>query len=183
MEILNDFKTSVRKAFSEIDKDWESYDGLVVAGTHSPKDVDDALVKIQFARETQRPFLGICFGLQLMAIEYARNILKIKDATSEEFGKGTPVVVKLPSLRVGIFPVNGVMESHWHNYKVDQQYFLKEFDGHMIMTDDVLEEISKDNMVGVQYHPEYQSSKDKPHPLLVEFLKQCKEYTKLIPKV
>ena len=183
MELINDFSTSVRKAFTEIDPDWESYDGLVVCGTHTPKDVDEIIEKIQLARETHRPFLGICFGLQLMAIEYVRNVLGIADATSEEFGIGTPVVVKMPTLRVGIFPVNGKQESHWHNYKVNDEY-IKSFEGYKVsFTGNILEELFSQNMVGIQYHPEYQSSKENPHPLLVAFLDKCKEYTNLIPKV
>ena len=183
MEILNDFDVSVRKAFSEIDPEWELYDGLVVAGTHNPHDVSNTLEKIRLARETSRPFLGICMGLQLMVIEYARNVLGIKDATSEELGAGTHVVVKMPELRVGIFPVDNRQESHWHNYKVNNDY-IEKFEGYAVtMTGDVLEELCNRNMVGIQYHPEYQSSKDKPHRLLKLFIEQCKKYTKLIPVV
>jgi len=181
MEIRGDFDVSVRKAFSEIDSDWENYDGLVVAGTHDPKDIENTLALIRLARETNRPFLGICWGLQLMVIEYAQNVLGIKNATSEELGEGVAVIVKMPQLRVGIFPVNGRQESHWHNYKVNNEY-IKQFRGYQCsFTGDILEELYFRNMVGVQYHAEYQSSRDKPHPLLVSFIDQCRQYTKLIP--
>ena len=155
MEILNDFNTSVRKAFDEIDPNWESYDGLVVCGTHSPHDVEMMIDKIREARETGRPFLGVCFGHQLAAIEYARNVLGIKDATSEEFGQGTFVVKKLPELNVGL--KDG--ESYWNNYEVDLPGWEK-----------------PKNFITVQYHPEYQSSKERPHPILKEFLKCSKEF-------
>jgi CTP synthase len=182
MEIVNDFSTSVHKALSEIDSHYMNYDGLIVCGTHTPNNVEETISKIKLARETHRPFLGICFGLQLMAIEYARNVLNIEDATSEEFGTGTPIVSKMPELRVGIFPVDGKQESHWHNYKVNPIY-IHQFEGYNItFTGDIVEEMSFKNMIGVQYHPEYQSSKDKPHPLLSAFVDQCREYTKLIPK-
>ena len=154
MEILNNFNTSVIKALSEIDKDWESYDSLVICGTHSPHDVEMMIDKIREARETGRPFLGICFGHQLAAIEYARNVLGIKDATSEEFGQGTFVVKKLPELNVGL--KDG--ESYWNNYEVDLQGWEK-----------------PKNFITVQFHPEYQSSKERPHPILKEFLKCSKE--------
>ena len=62
MELLNDFQTSVRKAFNEIDPAWESYDGLVVCGTHNPRNVEGMIEKIRYARENYRQFLGICFG-------------------------------------------------------------------------------------------------------------------------
>lgn len=183
MELINDFDTSVKKAFGEIDPAWESYDGLVICGTHNPKGVSKILDKIQLARETNRPFLGICMGMQLMVIEYARNVLQMKDATSEEFGKGTFVIVKMPELRVGIFPVGRRMESHWHNYMMNPEYLHLFKDYMSSHTGEVIEELGKDNMLGVQYHPEYQSSKEHPHPVLKLFLEQCQKYTSLIPRI
>lgn len=148
MFILNNFSTSVRKAFDEIDKKWSNYDGLVICGTHNPHNTEELIDLIRQAREDGIPFLGICFGHQLCAIEYARNVLGVKDATSEEFGIGTYVVKKLPKLKVGLH--NG--ESYWNNYEV-----IIDFD-------------KPPHFFTAQYHPEYQSSKDKPHPLLVSFL-------------
>lgn len=103
------------------------------------------------ARDEGTPFLGICFGHQLAAIEWARRS-GIKDATSEEWGKGTFVVKKLPRLRVGLF--NG--ESYWHNYEV------------------VIEWEKPAHFFTSQFHPEYQSSKSRPHPLLIDFLNYAK---------
>ena len=153
MEILGDFNTSVTKALSEIDSDYERLGGLVVCGTHTPHDVEEMIEKIKEARENGRPFLGICFGHQLAAIEYARNVLGIKDATSEEFGKGTLVVKKRPWLKVGQY--DG--ESYWSNYKV------------------IIDFKNPKHFITVQYHPEYQSSVDKPHPILVKFLDLCRK--------
>ena len=155
MELLNDFTVSVEKALEEINSNWRNYDGLIIAGTHSPHDVEMMIDKIREARETGRPFLGICFGHQLAAIEYARNVLRIKDATSEEFGQGTFVVKKLPELKVGL--KDG--ESYWNNYEVDLPGWEK-----------------PKNFITVQFHPEYQSSKQRPHPILKEFLKCSKEF-------
>lgn len=157
MKILNDFSTSVRKALEEIDPNYESYPGLVICGTHSPHDVESMIEEIRVARETGLPFYGECFGHQLAAIEYARNALGIKDATSEEFGQGTFVVKKLPELNVGMKPVGDRMESFWNNYEVDLPEWKKPY-----------------NFFTAQYHASYQSSKDKPHPLLVEFLQYAK---------
>lgn len=149
MEILNDYSTSVKKALEEIDSNYLNYKGLVICGTHDPHNTEEMIGLIKIAREEGIPFLGICFGFQLCAIEYARNVLGIKDATSEEFGTGTFVVKKLPELKVGLH--NG--ESYWNNYEVD-------------LPDLKIPE----NFFVSQFHPEYQSSKDKPHPLLVNFI-------------
>ena len=154
MVVLNDFTTSVRKAFDEIDPNWESYRGLVVCGTHSPHDVDDMIEAIRKAREDGTPTLLICAGHQMGAIEYARNVLGIKDATSEEFGTGTFVVKKRPELKVGLH--DG--ESWWSNYDVAIDW-----------------EIPK-HFISVGYHPEYGSSISRPHPILVKFISNCKKY-------
>lgn len=157
MNLLNDFNTSVEKALTEIDPNWKKYEGLIICGTHTPKEWDMQIDFIRIARERDIPFLGICFGHQLAAIEYVRNVLKIKNATSEEFGQGTFVVYKLPQLKVGLH--DG--ESYWNNFEV--------------MPDILARWEKKENFITCQYHPEYQSSKYDPHPLLVKFLKLCKK--------
>jgi CTP synthase len=163
MELLNDFNTTVEKAFDEIDPRWRGYEGLVICGTHTPENWEEQIAKIKRARETELPTLGICFGYQLMAIEYARNILGFADATSEEFCvPGLPVVLKLSELKVGLH--DG--ESYWHNYEVREDV-RESFDRYCRTHEMIFYR-------GVQYHPEYQSSKYNPHPLLVKFLKVCR---------
>jgi len=205
MQILNDFNTSVRRALEEIDQNYESYEGLVICGTHSPHNVEDMIREIKNARENGLPTLGICFGMQLMAIEYARNVIGIKDATSEEFGEGTLVVKKLPKLRVGMVNLDKLKavstaskhkeyiykttfgnQSHWHNYYVDADLITKNktHDKHLnlscfleggIWIPEYLDVLQTGPYEGVQFHPEYQSSKDNPHPLLVKFIELCKK--------
>lgn len=160
MEIIGHFQTSLRRALEEIDPAYESYKGLIVCGTHSPENLDikGALEKIREARETSSPFLGICFGHQLAAIEYARNVMGIQDATSEEFGQTWhAVVIKRPEgLKVGLH--NG--ETYWSHYMVDPELEFKWTKPLSFLT--------------TQSHPEYQSGVGNPHPLLVEFLNLCK---------
>ena len=169
MEVLNDFNTSVEKSLSEIDENWRNYEGLIVCGTHSPKNWEEQIEKIKKAREGELPYLGICFGHQLAAIEYAVNVLGNKYATSEEFlttieeqwnrdGKNDFVVKKRKEgLKVGLH--DG--ESFWNNYEIVEGF----------------ESIWKKapNFITVQYHPEYQSSISSPHPILVKFIKACYE--------
>ncbi len=163
MELMFDFSTSVRKALDEIDPKWQTYDGLIVCGTHSPTkhDIDRALICLEHTRKNDIPTLGICFGYQLMAIEYAQNVLKQPDATSEEFGISGEYVVKKreEGLKVGLH--DG--ESWWHNYEVVPE-----------IAEMMEKSVFTDNYFGVQYHPEYQSSKEKPHPLLTKFIDICR---------
>lgn len=153
MEILNDFSTSVRKALAEIEPDYEKLNGLVICGTHNQKNTEELIDTIRRAREEKIPTLLICAGHQLGFIEYCRNVLGIKNATSEEFGtQGTFVVVKRPQMKVGLHEG----ESWWSNY----------------MLIDGVWEMPK-HFISVPYHPEYQSTKDHPHPILKEFISIC----------
>lgn len=159
MQILNDFSVSVHRALQEIDPEYMKYDSLVICGTHAPHDTEMMIDKIQEARETKRPFYGECFGHQLACIEWAKNGMGIADATSEEFGKGTFVVVKRPKMKIGY--IDG--ESWWSNYMVREDVeknYLKH---------------KPNNFFTAPFHPSYQSSKNKPHPLLVSFLLVCKQ--------
>lgn len=179
----NDFITSVEKAFKEIDKNWEKYAGLVVVGSHKPQKVAEKIGALKAARESGIPTLGICLGMQLMAVEYAVNVLDRPDATSEEFGRGAYVVKKLPELRVGIKEVDGRHESHWHNFAFNNAWkesFVKS-GWNITSAQDSIAEIMRLRelpfYVGTQFHPEYQSSKQDPHPLLKEFITSCKKYS------
>ena len=161
MEIHNSFQTSVKKALDEIDIDWPKYRGLIICGTHSPENVEFLLDKITLARAKGLPFYGECFGHQLACIEWARNMMGISKATSQEFGlEGVFVVKKLPQLNVGL--KDG--ESYWNNYAVKE---------------DVEKDYFKNrppNMFSSQFHASYQSSIDKPHPLIKSFLEYAKSY-------
>ena len=125
----NDFYTSVEEALSGIDPYWMDYNGVLVLGSHAPGEIESKLKIIQEAREKKMPFLGICLGLQLAIIEFARNVLEMSLANSSEIQeKGIiPVVNKLSKLRVGIFPVEWkggetTLESHWHNYSFNRNF-------------------------------------------------------------
>lgn len=181
-----DFSTTVEKAFEEIDPNYMDYKGIVITGSHAPEDIQEKLDLIKLAREENIPFLGICMGFQLMLIEFARNVLGIKDATSEELGKGTPIITKMRNLNVGIRQINFKSEtryeSFWHHYKFNKKYtdeFTKAGMG-LVFMDDIAVigylqgRSDKAPFFGTQYHPEYQSTLDKPHDDLKLFLDICK---------
>jgi len=66
-------------------EDLETFDGIVVPGAFGEGGAEGVIMAIQHARERGIPFLGLCYGLQLAVIEYARNVAGIEEATSEEF--------------------------------------------------------------------------------------------------
>jgi len=182
MEVIktySDFYTTPGKAFQEIDSKWESYPGLVVYGSHNPTDVDLKMDRIRDARENGIPFLGICMGMQLAMIEYAQNVLQL-DVTSQEINptQKNPLFVQMNQKRTGAFPVNGKLETHWHQYMFNNKYeeiFSKEWK--LYYEGNILEMAILHGhpfFLGVQYHPEYQSMKGNPHPLLKQFIQVCK---------
>ena len=106
--------------------------------------------------------------IPLDAINYIRN-----------FESNGITLIKMDELRVGMKKVGKRNESHWHNYRVKNMTMLYDyFDIIKCADDDVIEQMrlipTRGFFVGVQYHPEYQSSKDKKHPLLFEFIRYAK---------
>jgi len=69
-------------------------DGILVAGGFGERGVEGKILSIQYARENKIPFLGICLGMQLAMVEFARNVLKLEDANSVEFNEetSTPII-------------------------------------------------------------------------------------------
>jgi CTP synthase len=122
--------------------------GLVVPGGFGNRGIQGKINAIQFARESKLPFLGICLGMQLASIEFARNVLGIAGATSEEFDKDAPEqvihlmehqlkVTRLGgSMRLGAWPcvvkhqtrtfaaygVEKISERHRHRYEFQSSY-------------------------------------------------------------
>lgn len=190
----NDFYTSVLRSLEEIDKDFEKYEGLLIVGSHSQtkENAEKILDQINEARQAHIPVLGICMGMQLMLIEFARNVLHLIDANTTELDLHTtaPIIEKLPHLRVGIRPVDWkglvTMETHWHNYSLNNEYVeLFEKGGWGFSFTDKIAEVAslrdRPFYIGVQFHPEYQSNLENKHPLLVEFIEKCKKYTADMP--
>ncbi len=126
-------------------------DGILVPGGFGTRGVEGKITAIKYAREKRVPFFGICFGMQLSAIEFARNVCGIKDATSREFhaeNKRTGnfvidsmveqrgVINKGGTMRLGAFPcaiasgsrahqvykASSIMERHRHRFEFNNKY-------------------------------------------------------------
>ena len=78
---------------SDIKKKLKDISGILIPGGFGKRGTEGKIAAIRHARKNKIPFLGICFGMQMAIIEFARNQLNIKNATSSEFGsKGIPIV-------------------------------------------------------------------------------------------
>lgn len=192
MIILGDFTTSVERALSEIAPDYEDLYGLVLCGTHAPtqEKLDDMLKELDYAFISKLPTLGICFGMQAMVIRYCRD-RGIASANTEELDPYNAVVTKLPNLRVGIKMTphwhGNFYESHWHRYAAspeainilrenDEFFLYKTMENQTIILEAMKHKLHP-FYAGIQAHPEYQSSKQQPHKILVEFINKCREMT------
>lgn len=155
-----------------------------MTGSHDVSEVDlDKVVNfIRQARESQLPTLGLCFGLEMAVVEYARNVLGWPTATSEEIEPDAlvKVIERMPGMRSGSKLVIDRYEEHWHLYKVHDGLvptLAKDFA--MIFSDGIVEQMQLTDhpfYVLTQYHPEYSSKPWDPHPVLVEFVKACKKH-------
>ena len=92
----------------------DEYDGLLVPGGFGYRGTEGKMAMIQYARENNIPFLGLCFGFQLATVEYARHVLKIPDATSFEFTmngdvKSKNLVIDLLPEQKGVTDLGGTM--------------------------------------------------------------------------
>ena len=124
------------------------YDGIVVPGGFGNRGIEGMIETIKYAREEKVPFLGICLGMQMTVIEYARNVLDLKDANSAEFSETTknpvihimetqkdikkkggtmrlgsyPCVIKNGSLAETVYGTNKIDERHRHRFEYNNEY-------------------------------------------------------------
>ncbi|MFP4038466.1 MAG: CTP synthase [Candidatus Nanohaloarchaea archaeon] len=183
---------------SENPEDPEKFDGIIIPGGFGQRGIEGKIQALKKARENGIPALGLCLGMQLMVIEFCRNILGM-DATSGEFDQeGRNVVKQMPeqedveqkggTMRLGgyeaelsgkiaeIYGSDKVTERHRHRYEVDPELVEKlEKKGLKIEGfHGELPEFSRlENhgfYIGTQAHPEFNSTVENPSPLFSRFL-------------
>ena len=184
-------------------------DGILVPGGFGERGVEGMIVAARYAREHDLPYLGICLGMQVAVIEFARHVCGIADATSGELDSNSlhKVIDFLPdqndnvskggTLRLGAWPcriekgsrmaacygVSEISERHRHRYEFNNDYrtILSENglclcgqspDGHIV---EAVEISSHRFFVGVQFHPEFKSRPNRPHPLFMGLISAALE--------
>ena len=186
--------------------------GIIVPGGFGQRGIEGMILSAQYARENNIPYFGICLGMQIAVIEYARNVAGIKDANSGEFDEQckNKVIDFMPgqnddidkggTLRLGAYPCiitpgttmekcygkREISERHRHRYEFNNDYKDKltnaglkiggmSPDGMLVET---VELTDRPFYVGVQYHPEFKSRPNKPHPLFKGFIGAAFELSK-----
>ena len=207
----NDVKVNVIPIHSEeintksVDQIFKNLNGVLVAPGFGERGIEGKIESIRIAREKSIPFLGICLGMQMAVIEFARNVLELNKANSTEMDKNCkyPVISMMESqknikekggtMRLGswkcvlennslahkIYSTNEINERHRHRYELNFE-FMKElskkgmiFSGKNPDTGlvEIIELSDHPWFFGVQFHPEYRSTVDEPHPVFVSFVK------------
>ena len=179
-------------------------DGIIVPGGFGSRGIQGMILAAKYAREHDVPYFGICLGMQIAVIEFARDVVGIADAHSGEFDElcKNKVIDFMPgqsenidkggTLRLGAYPCvieagttmercygkREISERHRHRYEFNNDYrdvMVAEGltlsglspDGQLVET---VELSDRPFYVGVQYHPEFKSRPDRPHPLFVGFI-------------
>jgi len=188
-----------------IDGDLKDVAGVLIPGGFGDRGVEGKIKAARFAREHKVPYLGLCLGMQVATIEFARNVCGLEKANSTEFDKEArdPVISLLEeqrevqnkgaSMRLGTWPTKiekgslaekiygseEVLERHRHRYEFNMKYRdrmrEKGFEISGTSPDGSLAELIelRDHpyFLACQYHPEFQSRPNKPHPLFKGFIK------------
>jgi CTP synthase len=191
--------------------------GILVPGGFGARGIEGKIRAAQYARESGTPYLGLCLGLQIATIEFARNKLGLPKANSTEFDEATPDPVihlqetqrhvkrKGGSMRLGaqecvikdgtlahqLYGIHEINERHRHRYEVNNDYRPRFEAAGLIASgttpDNELVEIieipSHPFFIASQFHPEFQSKPNKPHPLFKGFIAAChlRQHHKALP--
>lgn len=207
---VNDCKVQLEWIHSEslteenIPTKFNGLKGILVAPGFGNRGIEGKILAIKYARENNLPFLGICLGMQCTVIEFARNVIGLRDAHSREMNPATssPVIDLLENqksisnlggtMRLGsytceieegtlaykIYQKKKVNERHRHRYEFNNEYKKQFTDAGMVLSGinpegglvEIIELPEHPFFIGVQFHPEYKSTVENPHPLFISFV-------------
>ena len=183
------------------------HDGVLVPGGFGDRGIEGMVCAVEWAREHRVPYLGICLGMQIAVIEFARHVAGIEDACSGEFDElGAHKVIdfmpgqsdnidKGGTLRLGAYPCvvtpgtqmeaaygrSLISERHRHRYEFNNEFREvlsaaglvvsgQSPDGKLVETVELDAAFAHPFFVGVQFHPEFKSRPNRPHPLFEGFI-------------
>lgn len=212
---MNECKVEVRNIHSEyltpenaVEK-LQNLDAILVAPGFGSRGIEGKIDAIRYARENKIPFFGICLGMQMACVEFARNVLNMSSAHSTEMNPDThnAVICMMEeqkaitqmggTMRLGaydcelrsdaktaaIYGTTHISERHRHRYEFNNDYLDAFEKAGMIPVGknpktglvEIVEIPGHPFYIGTQFHPEYKSTVENPHPLFVAFVKAAKE--------
>ena len=197
-------RENVKEIFSDVD-------GILIPGGFGSRGIEGKIEIVRYARENNVPFLGICLGMQMAVIEYARNVLNLRGAHTTEVDPSTPypVIDLMPdqanldkmggTMRLGqcrceiidknsntykAFQADEISERHRHRYEFNNNFKEQLASAGMTAAGvnpernlvEIVEIASHPWFVGVQFHPEFKSRPNRPHPLFRDLVGAAIEY-------
>ena len=208
--IANDCGVEIEKIESEEieklgpEKTLKGLGGVLVPGGFGERGIEGKIIAARYAREKKVPYLGLCLGMQIATIEFARNVLRLEGAHSTEFNQQTPhpvialldeqkkVSKKGGTMRLGSQPCQLAMDSmaahlygafvvnerHRHRYEFNNAYRERFESAGFVFSGlspdaklvEVIELKDHPFFIASQFHPEFQSKPNKPHPLFKGFI-------------
>ena len=197
---------------SNIEEKIGGMDAILVAPGFGERGLEGKVTAIKYAREHNIPFFGICLGMQMCVVEFARDVLGMKEAASTEVNPSTPypvinlmedqksTTIKGGTMRLGayecqldknslaykIYGNEIISERHRHRYEFNSDFLAQMESAGLKATGrnpetglvEIVEIPSHPFFIGVQFHPEYKSTPEKPQPIFVAFVKAAMEYRK-----
>ena len=207
----NDYKVKTHFVNSEkltrenVEEQLKGMAGVVICPGFGQRGIEGKIIAAEYTRTHDIPTFGICLGMQMMVIEFARNVLGYVDANSREMDEKTPHnVIDIMEEQKNITQMGGTMrlgaydcdvregsktfeaygqkqisERHRHRYEFNNQY-IKEYEkaGMQCVGTNLVEIVEIPTLkwyIGTQFHPEYSSTVLKPHPLFLSFVKAAIE--------
>lgn len=187
----------------ELERELRKVSGVLVGPGFGPRGTEGKIATARYARENDLPYFGICYGLHMAVIEFARNVVGLQGANSTEIDPETQyrVIDLMPNqkgvdmggtMRLGLWPchletgsrareaygVPDVSERHRHRFEVNNEY-RPAFeaaglvasgttrDGQLV---EIMEITDHPFYMGVQFHPEFRSRPNRPHPIFRDFV-------------
>ena len=191
-------------------------DGILVPGGFGDRGTEGKILAAKYARENKIPYLGICLGMQIATIEFARNVCGLQGANSTEFNKATPhPVICLQEEQKGIEDMGATMrlgsceslvlagtraaalygnkerihERHRHRYEFNPDYQDRLLSAGLVISAvsakeglvEIIELPDHPFFIGAQFHPEFQSKPNFPHPLFAGFAAAALDHAQKTP--
>ena len=193
-----------------------SVDGILIPGGFGDRGIEGKILAAQYARENGIPYFGICLGMQIACIEFARNVCGLEHADSTEFNKETPhPIICLQEEQKGVADMGATMrlgscdsiifagtraselyggrdrikERHRHRYEFNSDYQDQLQQAGLVISSvsakeglvEIVEIAEHPFFLAAQFHPEFQSRPNQPHPLFGGFVQAALDVAHAVP--
>lgn len=195
---------SLENPDADLTKIFKNSQGIIVPGGFGSRGIEGMIKATNYARENKVPYLGICLGMQIATIEFARNVCKLEDANSTEFDPmcKNPIIdlmadqkqiinmggtlrlgnyecsLKKDTLAYNDYKSETILERHRHRYEFNNKYRETLENNGLVFSGinpqanlvEIIELPTHPHYIACQFHPEFKSRPNRPHPLFKSFI-------------